>query len=122
MDWYQFKLALTEATGISQDALHILAGIGIQLVVAKVTGRSVARPLPWLIVLALTLINEWSDLGLETWPDRDRQWLESVKDLIVTMALPTLLLVTARWSPAILIGRANPELVSAAHRNPPRDP
>lgn len=104
MDWYQFKIALTEATGVSQDALHILVGVGIQLLLGAVLRRGVSSVLPWIIVLVLEMGNEWSDLQLEVWPDRPQQWGQSIKDLLVTMAVPTTMLVLARWAPGLLVG------------------
>jgi len=49
----------------------------------------------------LILFNETVDLWVERWPDRMMQYGDGVKDIILTMALPTLLLVTARVTPRI---------------------
>jgi hypothetical protein len=40
-------------------------------------------------------------LWIEQWPDLSMQYGESVKDLLLTMALPTLLLVAARLRPQL---------------------
>lgn len=105
MDWFQLKIALSEALGVSQDALHILAGILLHLLAAAVTRRPIAHPLPWLLVVALAVANELFDLWFEIWPNRDDQWAETAKDLVTTLLAPTLLLLIARWAPALLIRR-----------------
>lgn len=106
MDWFQIKQAMTDATGISQDALHVLAGVALQLGLAATLRLRVAHWLPWLVVLLLAAGNEWSDLRLEVWPNRAEQWGETVKDMAVTMALPTLLMALARWTPGLFAARA----------------
>ncbi|MFC7537742.1 hypothetical protein ACFQPG_10255 [Sphingomonas sp. GCM10030256] len=94
--WYQLKELLALATGFSMDALHVVAEVLLQLVAAAALRSSVARWLPWLAVLALELINEVSDLYVEQWPQRGIQYGEGVSDLLLTLALPTVLLLTAR--------------------------
>ena len=101
MDWYQIKVALSAAMAVSQDALHIFVGVGVQILLAALLRQRLSSLLPWLIVLALGLGNEWSDLHLEIWPDRAVQYGESLKDMVVTMMLPTVLLLLARHSPGL---------------------
>ena len=105
MEWYHFKLALTASTGVSQDALHIFAGVIFQILLAAVLRVRLSHLMPWLAVLGLELANEYSDLHLELWPDRAVQYCESVKDLLVTMAVPTLLLVLVRFAPGLFAAR-----------------
>ena len=104
LGWYQFKLFLEHAAGVSMDAWHILAGFGLFLFAALVLRRSVASPLPWLVVLLLELANEAYDLNVELWPDLGSQIGEGLKDILLTMTLPTLLLWVARWRPDLLAG------------------
>ena len=94
--WYQFKLFVEHASGISMDALHILAGFVIFLLAALVLRSGVASPRPWFALLMLELLNEAHDLYVERWPNIGHQLGEGVKDLVLTMALPTLVLLTAR--------------------------
>lgn len=101
-DWYQVKLFLERASGFSMDALHVIAGVVLQLGIALLFRTSVARPWPWLSVLALELINEASDFRVEIWPQPGMQFGESAKDIILTMALPTLLFLVARYRPKLL--------------------
>ena len=109
LGWYQLKLFLEHASGISMDALHILVGFLIFLLAAQLLRRSVGSSLPWLALLILELGNEAYDLHVELWPDPGSQLGEAVKDIMLTMALPTLLLCLARWRPALLHRYAEPE-------------
>jgi hypothetical protein len=109
LGWYQFKLFLEHASGISMDALHVLVGFLIFLLSAQLLKRSVESPLPWLALLTLELGNEAYDLHVELWPDPGSQLGEGVKDIMLTMALPTLVLLLARWRPALLRRCAAPE-------------
>jgi len=100
--WYQVKLFLEHATGISMDAWHILLGFILFLLATRILRRNVADPLPWLAVLVLEIGNEAYDLHVERWPNPGSQLGEGFKDILLTMALPTLLLVVARLSPSSL--------------------
>lgn len=105
MTWYQLKEALSLASGLSMDALHVHAGIVGQVGVALVLRRTLASPLPWLAVLAAALANEWSDLSFDIWPNRQDQYDESVRDIWNTMLMPTLLLLIARFAPHLVSAR-----------------
>lgn len=107
MDWHQIKLWLVAATGLDMDALHVHAGLLLQIAVALVIRRPLRSPWPWLAVLAAELANEYYDYSYEVWPTRDEQFLESVRDVWNTMLIPTVVLITARWVPALLVGRAS---------------
>jgi hypothetical protein len=100
-DWYQVKLFLERASGFSMDSLHVIVGVVIQLAVALLFRTSVGRPWPWLAVLALELVNEASDFRVERWPQPGMQFGESTKDVILTMALPTLIFLVARYRPKL---------------------
>lgn len=104
---YELKLFLAHATGISMDALHILVGAAIQIAATAVLRTSLASWRPWLLVLGLELLNEALDLRVERWPHPGMQLGESIKDVFLTLALPTLLMVIARRRPALL-GAARP--------------
>jgi hypothetical protein len=106
--WMEFKDYLEQITHLHEDALHIYAAVGIQLAVAFVLRRSLASFLPWLSVLAVLVLNEVIDLtepgrAVEEW-----QVLGGLQDLWNTMAVPTLLLLIARFAPSLVTGRRNP--------------
>ena len=106
LGWYQVKLFIELASGISMDALHILVGFTLFLLAARILRTGVASPLPWLALLMLELLNEAYDLHVEIWPNFGSQLGEGAKDIMLTMALPTLLLAEARWRPQWLVGRS----------------
>ena len=101
-DWYQVKLVVARASGFSMDSLHVIAGVVAQLAFALLFRTSVARPLPLLLVLAIELVNEASDFRVERWPQPGMQLGESAKDVILTMVLPTLIFLVARYRPTLL--------------------
>lgn len=98
MDWIAAKLWLVDVTGLEKDALHIYAGVGAQLLAARLFARRLGSPWPLVAVLLLTLANEAYDLVFEVWPevDRARQWRLGLHDLLNTLAVPSLLFALAR--------------------------
>lgn len=101
-NWIETKAFIERLTGVSHDALHVVLGVGLELLLAAVFRSSVARFWPWAVVLLLELGNEWNDLRLERWPDMGEQLGEGAKDLVLTMLLPTVLLLIARFRPQLL--------------------
>jgi hypothetical protein len=99
--WRELKLIVEEAAGVSKDSLHVLVGFFGQLAVAALLRRGLASPLPWAAVLVGALLNEWYDLATEGYWDKP-MWPGSVKDVVLTMLIPTVLLAAARWVPRLL--------------------
>jgi hypothetical protein len=110
LGWYQIKLFIEHASGISMDALHILIGFAIFLLAAQLLRQGIASILPWLATLLLEIGNEAYDLTVEIWPDPGSQLGEGVKDIMLTMALPTLLMMIGRWHPKLLTREATAQL------------
>lgn len=86
------------------DALHVIAGVAVQLLVAAVLRMSVGSWRPWLAVLGLELLNEAADLLVERWPHPGMQVGEAANDLVLTMALPTALMLAGRYRPSLFSG------------------
>lgn len=107
IDWYQLKVFAQHATGISMDALHVIIGVVLQLLVALLFKSSVARGMPLLVVLAFALINEANDFWIEIWPEPAMQFGEAAKDIVLTMFVPTLIFLIARRRPKLLIQGSN---------------
>ena len=99
--WYQFKLFIEHASGISMDALHVIVGFVIFLIIARLLRCSIASPLPWLALLLLELGNEAYDLKIELWPNLASQIGEAAKDIMLTLVLPTMVALLVRWMPAL---------------------
>lgn len=108
LGWHQFKLFIEHASGVSMDALHILVGFFLFLLAARMMKRPLGSFLPWTALLVMELANEAYDLRVELWPNRASQLGESAKDILLTMALPTLLLAILRWRPEWLVDSTQP--------------
>ncbi len=104
LPWSDVKETLEHALGFSRDAIHVLSGPVIQMALAAIFRTSMKHPGPWIVVFALALANEWYDLSVEAWPSFAEQLGEGVKDILLTMLLPTLLLVVSRFAPSLLVG------------------
>ena len=99
MTWYEAKMFIEHASVVNSDGLHVLVGVLAWLAVALALRRSLADRLPWMILFALTLLNECVDLWAEQWPDKAMQFGESAKDVLLTMTLPTILMLAVRLRP-----------------------
>ena len=105
VDWASFKVFIAHVSGVSHDAMHVIAGVAAQLLLAAVLRRSIGSFGPWGIVLAAELLNEWNDLHVERWSAVGMQWGEMTKDVGLTMILPTVLLLLVRWRPGLFSRR-----------------
>jgi hypothetical protein len=105
-DWHQVKEWLEHATGLNMDALHIYFGLAILVGAALVLRKPLRSPIPWLVLLALELANEYNDWTYDIWSGSDRaiQAAEGVRDIWNTMAIPTFLLVASRFLPGLFTG------------------
>jgi hypothetical protein len=94
--WEEWKFFLERSITFSSDALHVIAGVLVQLAAALVMRRSMSNWAPWMVVLVLVGLNEFTDLSVDYWPHRGMQLGETAKDVMLTMFLPTVLLFAAR--------------------------
>lgn len=101
MNWYEAKRFVEQATALSMDSLHLIAGMLLFIGLALLLRRPVTDPRPWLGVLCVTLLNEAADLWTERWPSPGQQFGEAAKDILLTMLLPSLVLLTARHLPGL---------------------
>jgi len=97
--WHQGKLFIEHLVTIDHDALHLMVGMLLWLVLAILMRRPVTSWYPWLWTFAFILWNEAVDLWTEVWPDPGQQYGEGVKDLVVTMFVPTVMMIAARARP-----------------------
>lgn len=105
MSWHQGKLFIEHTVAIDHDALHVIVGVLLWVIIAAVIRRSLSSMRPWLWVLAIIAWNETVDLWVEQWPDPGMQYGEGAKDLLLTMLLPTVLMFVARFAPGLFRGR-----------------
>ncbi|HEX5238298.1 MAG TPA: hypothetical protein VFW39_07545 [Sphingomicrobium sp.] len=99
LSWHQGKLFIEHAVSISHDTLHVIIGVLLWLVFALLTRRPLSSWLPWSWLFAVIAWNETVDLWMEQWPDPGQQYGEGAKDLLLTMLLPTVLMLAVRLRP-----------------------
>ncbi len=88
---------------LERVALHFYAAILLQIGSAALLRRTLASPLPWLVVLAAALSNEvldaWRDGLVEPW-----ERSAALHDLWNTMLVPTILALLVRLAPRVMGG------------------
>lgn len=99
-------------SGLPDPALHALLGLAIYLVAAIVLRRGLGSWLPWLITLGVQLVNEVADIGRDLLDGEIFRWRGSLIDTVVTIAMPTLLL---------LIGKLYTASRTRSQASPPAD-
>ena len=99
--WHQTKLFVEHSISIEHDALHIMAGAVVWLLLCAAMRRTILSSKPLLWTFAIILWNEVVDLWTERWPDPGRQYGEGVKDLLLTMFVPLAIILFARIAPRI---------------------
>jgi hypothetical protein len=104
--WHEGKLFIEHMVNVSHDSLHVIVGVLLWLAFAFLTRKPLSSWLPWLWIFAVILWNETVDLWTEQWPDPGQQYAEGIKDLVMTMLLPTLLMFALRFRPELGRGAA----------------
>jgi hypothetical protein len=95
-------LWIGDGTGASDSLLHVHAGLAILFLARLVTRRSLATPIPFLVVVAAEAGNEIMDrLSFGSWRVADTSL-----DLLNTLFWPFVLMVGLRWRRAHDIGPA----------------
>lgn len=100
-DWIVFKDHIVAWIGVDRDALQVYAGLLLQLAAAALLRRPVSSLWPWLAVAAVEVANEAASIIADRYIE-DWELVGSLTDLWVTMLVPTLLLLTARFAPSLL--------------------
>jgi hypothetical protein len=85
--------AIGDGTGASDSLLHVHAGLAILFLARLVTRRSLATPVPFLVVVAAEAANEVMDrLTYGSWRMEDTSL-----DILNTLFWPFVLMVGLRW-------------------------
>jgi hypothetical protein len=106
--WHQGKLFIEHSLSISHDALHMLVGALLWIALGLLLRRPLYTWRPWLWLLVFTLWNEAVDLWVEQWPDPGQQYGEGFKDLLLTLAVPTVMMMAARTRPDLFRAAGRP--------------
>lgn len=56
-----------------------------------------------LLIIAAQFANELPDLYYDLWPQHAMQLGESIKGCLLTLTLPGIVMLSARWAPAIFV-------------------
>jgi hypothetical protein len=102
--WHQGKLFIEHSLAISHETLHVFAGLLLWLAFGLLLRRPLTSYAPFLWVFALILWNETVDLWIERWPNPGQQYGEGAKDLLTTMAVPTIIMIAAGVRPELFRG------------------
>jgi hypothetical protein len=102
--WHQGKLFIEHSLNVSHQSLHIFIGLLLWLAFGLVLRRPVTSWWPWLSLFAVILFNETVDLWIEQWPDPGQQYGEGAKDMLLTLAVPTIVMLAARARPDLFDG------------------
>lgn len=94
-DFYErLILAIGDGTGASDSLLHVHAGMAVLLTARIVTRRSLATPIPFLVVCAAELANEILDrINHGSW-----RWWDTSQDVVNTLFWPLVLMVGLRMT------------------------
>ena len=99
ISWYQAKLFIEHSLSISHDSLHMLVGVLLWLALGLLLRRSLLSWWPWLWLVLAIIWNEAVDLWVERWPNPGQQYGEGAKDLLLTLAVPSLVMLAAKLRP-----------------------
>ena len=85
--------AIGDGTGAPDSLLHVHAGLAILFLARLVTRRSLATPIPFLVVVAAEALNEIMDrITYGSWRVADTSL-----DIVNTLFWPFVLMVGLRW-------------------------
>ena len=99
--WHNVKMMVEGPAVVSDDSLHVIAGVVVQILFAAVLRRPLSSWGPWFAVLGALAFNEAVDFWVERWPSLASQLGESAKDLVITLCLPTILMLSLRLLPVL---------------------
>lgn len=102
--YQELVTAIGDGTGASDSLLHVHAGLAILFLARLITRRSLATPIPFLVVVAAESANEIMDrLTYGGWRLED-----TGLDVLNTLFWPFVLMVGLRWRRAHEIAPARP--------------
>lgn len=90
--YYDIIRSIGDGTGASDSLLHVHAGLIVLFLARVVTRRSLATPIPFLVVCVVALGNEVMDrLVFGSW-----RWDDTLFDMINTLFWPLALMIGLR--------------------------
>ena len=101
-DWVFVKEAIVVWAGVDRDALTILASLLLSLGAAMVSRRPLADGVPWLMIAAFGVLDMTATVLGRT-PPLGLHLGVAVRDLLLFMAVPTVLVIVARFIPRLIV-------------------
>lgn len=102
-----YKEALINAISLDRDLLRVLLSPVGLLLISAMCRKTLADPLPWLMLLSLLVPLEiaggLADGQLEVW-----EFWASAYQVSLFMTLPTLLFAATRWTPSLFTAGPRP--------------
>ena len=98
IEWQTWKQVASQQLHLSYDALHVLGGLSLFLVVCLIFRWRPSDWRAWAVVLIAECFNEAMDMVGMIDDDGVIYIWSCVKDLITTMFPPTILAMAARYS------------------------
>ena len=90
--YHRLIVWIGDGTGASDSLLHVHAGMAVLFLARLVTRRSLATPVPFLVVCVAELANEVLDrIAFGAW-----RWEDTVLDIVNTLFWPFVLMVGLR--------------------------
>jgi len=96
-DWIYYKSWLSLVSGLSDDVLHLCAGMALLVIFALLFRRAPWHWLPWLAVFAMEFANETYDVTQTSYVTGEGNIPAAWHDMWMTMLWPTVILLTFRW-------------------------
>ena len=91
--YHEIIIAIGDGSGAPDSLLHVHAGLVVLFLARLVTRRSLATPIPFLVVVAAEFANEIMDrLSFGSWRLQDTGF-----DIVNTLFWPFVLMVGLRW-------------------------
>ena len=98
--WIAIKSEIVALLSLKRDALHVYAGVGVQIVASLLLRRPIAHLAPWFVVLCVEFLNE-AVTGLADGMFEQWEIDGATHDLLNVTALPTALMLLARYAPGL---------------------
>ena len=90
--YYEIIRSIGDGTGASDSLLHVHAGLAVLFLARVITRRSLATPIPFLMVCAAAVGKEVMDrLAFGSW-----RWEDTLLDLVNTLFWPLVLMIGLR--------------------------
>ncbi len=96
--FHDFKIYLVAHTGLAKDALHIYVAVIIFFAACLIMRWKARDWRPWALVLLAALSGEVLDLLDSYFRGRELDLRESAKDIVNTLMVPTIIVITARFT------------------------